>query len=169
MNDFSKALISEKPDNDLQEKLSLFGQFIGEWDFEGVYGKDTPDEWRVPGEWLFSWILDGTAIQDVFICPSRKERETNSHPNGEYGTTVRFYNSSKNTWDICYGGYGFLHVLEAKQTDNQIIVKNKDESDGLNEWVFSDITSDTFHWQNRTSYDNGVNWSVNFELFARRK
>ena len=169
MSDFSKALISEMPNDKLQEKLNLFGQFVGNWEFEGIYGKDTPDEWRVPGEWLFSWILDGTAIQDIFICPSRAERRINPHPDGEYGTTVRSYNPSKDTWDICYSGYGFFHILEAKQFGDQIIVTNKDKSDGLNEWVFFDITPISFHWQNRTSYDNGATWNVNFELFARKK
>jgi len=169
MSDFQKALISIKPNNELQENLKLFGQFIGEWDFEGVYGKGSPDEWRVPGEWLFSWILDGTAIQDIFICPSRKEREINPHPDGEYGTTVRFYNPNKGVWDICYGGYGFMHILEAKQVGKQIIVENKDVTDGLNQWVFSDITPTSFHWQNRTSNDKGNSWLVNFELFATKR
>jgi len=169
MSDFQKALISNTQNNELQGKLNLFSQFIGDWDFEGIYRKDTSDEYRVPGEWLFSWILDGTAIQDIFICPSRKEREINSHPNGEYGTTVRFYNPTKDAWDICYGGYGFMHVLEAKQVGDQIIVVNKDDSDGLNQWVFSDVTSSSFHWQNRTSYDKGNNWCINFELYARRR
>ena len=169
MSDFAKALLSQPPGDELQKELNLFGQFIGIWDFEGVYAKGTPDEWRVPGEWLFSWILEGTSIQDVFICPSRQERKTNPHPNAEYGTSVRAYNPSKGTWDICYSGYGFMNILEAKQVAEQIIATSKDESDGLNQWVFSDITPVTFHWQNRTSYDNGLTWQVNFELFARRR
>jgi len=169
MSDFKSALISEKSNGELQEKLNLFGQFVGDWDLEGIYGKNSPDEWRVPGEWLFSWILDGAAIQDVFICPSRKEREVNPHPDGEYGTTVRFYIPEKDAWDICYGGYGFMSILEAKQVGNQIIVNNKDSSEGLNQWIFSDITQNSFHWQNRTSFDNGITWSVIFEVFARRK
>ena len=169
MSDFVKALVSQPPQGEVQEKWNLFGQFVGGWDFEGVYGKDAPDEWRVPGEWLFSWILDGTAIQDVFICPSRAERKVNPHPAGEYGTGIRSYNPTKDAWDICYGGYGFLYMLEAKQVGAQIIVTNKDASDGRNEWVFSDITPASFHWQNRTSYDDGATWHVNFELFARRR
>ena len=157
------------PNNELKEKLNLFGQFIGDWDLDGVYGKGTSDEWHVSGEWIFSWILEGTAIQDIFICPSRKERAMKAQANAEYGTTVRFYNPSKDTWDICYGGYGFMHILEAKQIDNQIIVENKDASDGLNQWVFSDMTPVSFHWQNRTSYDSGNTWQVNFEVFASKK
>jgi len=169
MNDFINALVSEAPQSDLKNKLNLFGQFIGEWDFDWIGGKGTPDELRVPGEWIFSWILEGSAIQDVFICPSREEKVRNPQPNGEYGTTVRFYNPSKDAWDICYGGCGFMTVLEAKQVGDQIIVTNKDGSDGLNQWIFSDITPNSFHWQNRISQDGGAVWNVYCELYARRR
>ena len=169
MNDFINALVSESPKSEIADKLNLFGQFVGEWDFDWVYGKGTPDESHTPGEWIFSWILEGTAIQDLFICPSRKEKENNPQPDGEYGTTVRFYNPEKNTWDICYGLYGKMHVLEAKQVGKQIIVENKDTADGYNQWVFSDVTSTSFHWQNRTSYDCGKTWNVNGELFAQKR
>jgi len=169
MNEFAKALLAENPNPGLREKLSLFGQFVGEWDLDGVYARGTPDEWHVPGEWLFSWILDGTAIQDTFICPSRKEQAHNPHPDAEYGTTVRFYNPDKHVWDICYGGYGYMYVLEARQVGGQIIVANKDDAGGMNQWVFSDITPVSFHWQNRTSYDGGGTWQVNFEVFASKR
>ena len=169
MSDFSNALICETCKDELRDKLNLFGQFVGEWEFEGVIGKDTPEEQRVPGEWIFSWILDGTAIQDVFICPSRKECEKNPNPNAEYGTTIRFYNQATDAWDMFYGLSGKTHILEGQQAGAQIIVKNKSESEGLTQWVFSDITPDAFHWQNRTSYDEGVTWNINFELFAHRK
>ena len=106
MSDFSNALIPEMPKKELQEKLSLFGHFIGDWEFEGIFGKGTTDELRVPGEWLFSWILNGTAIQDVFICPSRKEMEKNPNPDAEYGTTIRFYNQPTDSWNMCYGLLG---------------------------------------------------------------
>ena len=169
MSEFASALVSDKPYSELKQKLSLFGQFVGQWDFDWIYARGTPDESHTPGEWLFSWILQGTAIQDVFICPSREERASGSLPDGEYGTTTRFYNSDKDTWDIFYGGCGFVHVLEGKQVGAQIIVTNKDDSDGLNQWVFSDITPSSFHWQNRTSYDDGVSWRVGGELFAQRR
>ena len=169
MNDFSNALICETCKDELREKLNLFGQFVGEWEFEGIIGKGTAEEQRAPGEWIFSWILDGTAIQDVFICPSRKACETSPNPNGEYGTTVRFYNQATDAWDMFYGLSGATHILEGKQVGEEIIVTNKSESEGLTHWVFSDITPGSFYWQNRTSYDNGVTWHVNFELSARRK
>lgn len=169
MSDFSNALICETCKDELREKMSLFGQFVGEWEFEGIIKKGTPHEQRVPGEWIFSWILDGTAIQDVFICPSRKECEKNPNPNAEYGTTLRFYNQATDVWDMFYGLAGATHILEGKQVGEQIIVHNKSESEGLTQWIFSDITPSSFHWQNQTSSDSGESWGVIFELFAHRK
>ncbi|MCL2562577.1 MAG: hypothetical protein FWE08_00880 [Oscillospiraceae bacterium] len=169
MNDFSNALICETCKDDLREKLNLFGQFVGEWEFEGILGKGTPNEQCIPGEWIFSWILDGTAIQDVFICPSRKECEKNPNPNAEYGTTVRFYNQATDAWDMFYGLSGATHLLEGKQVGEQIIVTNKSDPDTLTQWVFSGITKNKFHWQNRTSHDNGTTWHILFELSARKR
>ena len=65
---------------------------IGEWDMEWVDGKGTENERHVIGEWIFSEILNGDGIQDVFICTSRKERVSNPQPDAEYGTTIRIYN-----------------------------------------------------------------------------
>ena len=65
--------------------------------------------------------------------------------------------------------WGSMTILEAKQVGEQIVAENKSDSDGLTQWVFSDITSNSFHWQNRTSHDNGATWNVIFELLAHRK
>ena len=167
MNAFPYALIGVTPAAaDLSEKMGLFGQFVGEWDFDWSDG-----ERQLPGEWIFSWVLEGTAVQDVFICPSRRERFVNPQPDAEYGTTVRFYNPAKDAWDICHGGSGFMHILEARQVGDLIIVENKTGAGdgGLNRWVFSEITGNSFRWQNRTSGDGGATWEVHCELFARRR
>ena len=122
MDGFIKALAAGLVSDERKETLSLFGQFVGEWDFEWIYNKGAADEQRLPGEWIFSWILDGTAIQDVFICPARGEQIP--HPNAEYGTTIRFYNPSKDAWEVCYGCGDGMCVLETKQVGDQIILTN---------------------------------------------
>ena len=169
MSDFSNALICNSCKVDLQDKLSLFGQFVGEWEFEKIVGKDTPDEQRIAGEWIFSWILDGTAIQDVFISPSRKEREKSALTGNEYGTTIRFYNLATDAWDMYYGILGATQVLEGRQVEDQIIIKCKSESSELMQQVFSNITPSSFFWQTQRSRDNGVTWNDVFELTACRK
>lgn len=169
MSTFIDALIGEES-APKKEHYDLFGQFIGEWDFEWVDGKGTEQERHVPGEWIFSWILNGRVIQDLFICPSRKEKEriNNPQPDGEYGTTVRFFNAEKQKWVACYGYDGNMYVLEAEQKGNEIILTNQDKTDGLNQWMFTDITPDSFHWMNRTLIENDT-WRINGELFATRR
>ena len=75
----------------------------------GLITKVQQAERHVQGEWIFAWVLEGTAIQDVFICPSRKVRIKDYQPDAAYATTVRMYNPNTEAWDILYtelgGGY----------------------------------------------------------------
>lgn len=163
-NKFFEALIGEK-----SESESIFAPLIGEWEIEWIDGKGTEKERHVIGEWLFSEILNGQGVQDVFICPSRAERIINPQPDAEYGTTIRIYNPAKQKWDICYSCSGKMVFLEAEKINDEIILVNKDETEKLNQWVFSNIASDAFHWENRTSLDGGRTWMINGEVQAKRK
>ena len=69
MGEFINVLVSKGKSNLIPEKDNLYGQFVGEWDFEWVDNQGTTGERHVQGEWIFAWVLEGTAIQDVFICP----------------------------------------------------------------------------------------------------
>ena len=164
MNNFFEALVGEKA-----ESKNIFSPLIGEWEIEWVDGKGTEKERHVIGEWLFSEILNGQGIQDVFICPSRVERAVNPQPDAEYGTTIRIYNPKKKKWDICYSCLGKMVCLEAEKIDDKIVLVNKEKTEGLNQWIFSNITLDTFHWESKTSFDNGKSWVTNGEVFAKRK
>ena len=63
---------------------------IGEWAIEWSDHLDDAVPRCVKGEWIFSRILEGTAIQDLFIVPSRTERLSNPQADAEYGTTCGF-------------------------------------------------------------------------------
>lgn len=75
MEVFMKALISENRSAKIPEEKDYFGKLIGEWEFSWHDGIGTEKERIVKGEWIFSRILEGTGIQDLFICPSREERK----------------------------------------------------------------------------------------------
>jgi mutator protein MutT len=171
INFFSDSLISHEKSSIIPEEDNLFGQFVGEWEFEWVDHKGTKQERHVIGEWIFRWILEGTAIQDVFICPSRGERLNNPQPDGEYGTTVRIYNPKKKAWDIFYGCSGEATLLEAKKENDSIVLNyiNRENENRDMKWIFSDITENSFHWSNTVSQDGGVTWSIAGELFAVRR
>ena len=68
MGEFINVLVSKGKSNLIPEKDNLYGQFVGEWDFEWVDNQGTTGERHVQGEWIFAWVLEGTAIQDVLFA-----------------------------------------------------------------------------------------------------
>jgi len=163
MNMFCESLISDDKNAIIPEEHNFFGKLIGDWEFNWI---DNNKHRTVKGEWFFSWILEGRAIQDVFICPSRATRFENVQPDGEYGTTLRVYNPYTKAWDIAYCWTGQITRLEAKKVDSKIVLTNIANTN--EKWVFSEITDNTFHWQNITVHNNDT-WYVNADLYAERK
>lgn len=145
MKEFIKALVCEERSHRIPEEKDYFGSLIGEWDFKWKDRMGTKEERLIKGEWIFSRVLDGTGIQDVFICPSREERKTRHEKDEEYGTTIRTYNPCTGNWEIYYCCYGESTRLEAVKVDNNIVLTEKE--DGKMKWVFSEIERNSFHWQ----------------------
>lgn len=166
MNPFSEALISSQPSQSIPDELNLFGQFVGEWDFDWYDRKNEHVGQHVKGEWIFSWVLDGSAVQDVFICPSRAERLTNYQPDKEYGTTIRFFNPKTGAWDVFYGCTGEATRLESRKEKDEIILTEIQKR--KMKWIFSEIAQNSFHWQHM-QIEDGQNWYVCSELFATRR
>jgi hypothetical protein len=167
MSQFVEALVSESRSERIPAGRDLFGQFVGEWDFEWIDRRGTDRERHVRGEWLFSWIMEGTAVQDLFICPSRAERIAHPQPDAEYGTTVRIYNSETGAWDVFYGCHNQATRLEARKKGDRIELT---EIEGkAMKWVFSDIGTDSFHWENTVTQDGGATWKTVGELYAARR
>lgn len=151
MQNFLKALTSEGKNAELPEEFDYFGKLIGSWEIEYI---DTSNSHSMKGEWHFSWVLEGMAIQDVIILPGF-----------ECGTTLRVYNPGTCAWDVAYGFTGKIIRLEARKQDDQIVLTNiEDES---KKWVFAKIEDNHFHWQDVTVKEDGQ-WHINFDLYAVR-
>ncbi len=89
-----KGLAADGPNTDLEDKLTLFGQFVGDWEIvEARYTKANGTEVKMKGEVHFRWILDGTAIQDVWMGGQEGSQKVTI-----YGTTIRFYDSKIDAW-----------------------------------------------------------------------
>lgn len=144
----------------------LFGGFVGAWDFDWFDGLDGPEPRQVRGEWIFRRILEGLAVQDLFICPSREARLVTPQPDAAYGTTVRMYNPGKRAWDILYTEWGCATMLEARR-EGECIVQRAAGNDRLR-WVFSQICPDSFRWQRMVSED-GEHWHVAAYALATRR
>lgn len=166
-----QALQSKKPNAALARELDLYGRFVGAWDVDiDFYPPDAPPK-RAKAEWHFSWVLDGRAIQDVFIFPSRAVRAGKpNEPWWFYGSTFRWFDPALDAWHITYfeptRPFALRQVGRAVGPD---IVQMSDEVDGvIRRWRFVDITSKSFRWIGEASNDKGVTWTLEMEMRAQR-
>src|ERR1700754_716525 len=98
---FIKALHADGPATDRADKMGLYGWLIGAWEMDVHVHMANEAESRGKGEIHFGWVLEGRAIQDVWITPPRNTR---SHPTDAaanfYGSTFRIYDPGIDAWHI---------------------------------------------------------------------
>lgn len=165
-----EALQASQPKAQLAEKLQLFGQFVGSWDVEVTNYKPDGSQATVQGEWHFGWVLDGRAIQDVWIAPKRSLRAGNEEV-GEYGATLRFYDPKIDGWKSTWIGpaRGWVLPFIARQVNDEIVLEGDFAPDASRKWIFSEITSDSFHWRAIESSDGWVTSRKVQEMFVTRQ
>ena len=154
MQNFIRSLICERKNMAIPEEFDYFGQLIGSWKIDYTDYVDGCGSEVIKGEWHFSWVLEGMAIQDVIILPDY-----------EYGTSLRIYNPDTQAWDVAYGYTGKIIRLEARKQDDMIVLTYI--NDERRKWIFTKIEENRFHWQNVTIKDNGE-WHINAEIYAER-
>lgn len=166
-----EALQSSQPRAEIAAKLQLFGQFVGSWDVEVIFHRPDGTRESVPGEWHFGWVLDGRAIQDVWITPKRSLRTGPETPGGEYGATLRFYDPKIDAWRSTWIGPGRGWVLPfiGRQLEDEIVLEGDFPPDASRKWIFSDITNDSFHWRAIESTDQWKTQRKVQEMFAHRQ
>jgi hypothetical protein len=164
------ALRSNGPRPELAAKLQLFGQFVGSWNVEIINYKSDGSREVVHGEWHFGWALEGRAIQDVWIAPKRSLRTESKSVSGDYGATVRFYDSKIDAWRSTWIGpvKGYVLPFIARQIGEEIVLEGTFESGKSRKWIFSDITSESFNWRAIESDDGWLTEQKVQEMLARR-
>ena len=171
---FSQVLHADGPAPEHADKLALYGQFVGDWDADVV--TYTPDGTRHQGqgEIHFGWILQGRAIQDVWMIPRLKDRKPGilSMPvaGNWYGTTLRVYDPALDIWHIYWIDPATNAYYEqlGRQQGSDIVQHGSTPTGTLSRWSFTGITANSFHWKGEVSMDNGASWHLVVEVFARR-
>ena len=167
------ALGAPGPAVDRGSNMALYGWLIGSWDLDVVRYLDDGNTRRRSGEWHFGWVLEGRAIQDVWIVPPRgPDRQGDAAANvHSYGTTLRTYDPKADAWHIQWTDpvtQNFLSMIGRKQGDD-IVQLGKGIGDDRIRWSFREITSNAFLWRGETSTDGGATWRINVEFRARRR
>ena len=169
---FLDALGAAGPAAERAGKMDLYGRFVGSWELDVMQRADDGTERRRKGEWHFGWVLEGRAIQDVWIVPPRGEsRRGNAAANvNSYGTTLRVYDPRMDAWQIQWTDpvtQNFLQMIG--RPDGNDIVQLGARPDGRKiRWRFSEITANSFRWTGEIADDDGANWRLQVDFAARR-
>src|SRR5262249_55818901 len=151
--------------------MAFYGWLEGSWDLDVTEIQDDGSTLRRPGEWHVGWVLEGRAIQDVWIVPPRGARDhTDAAAHRHYyGTTLRVYDPRIDAWCIQWTD----PVSQAyptqigRQQGKDIVQEGKDTAGHLRRWSFSEITPTSFRWRGEVSIDGGTTWHLHMEFFAR--
>lgn len=160
------VLGAAKPNASLGDEARTFDRFVGAWDADFGFAHDDGTTTHKRGELFFGWVLDGRAIQDLWIgfpAGAGKERTI--------GTTIRFFDSATKQWRIVFVGpqYNSLVTAQGGREGNRIVFRGVDK-DGISfRWTFRDITDDAFHWQGESSRDGGKTWKLEEDHHMTRR
>ena len=154
------ALHTAHPAADRAAKMGLYGWLIGRWEMDATVCRDDGTEHTGKGEIHFGWVLEGRAIQDVWILPGVF-----------YGTTLRVYDPGLDAWHILWSDP--VRQLYTRQIGrargDDIVQEGVADSGAAVRWSFTAITPDSFHWLGERSLDGGASWHLQVEFFARRR
>jgi hypothetical protein len=165
-----EALQANGPLLNLAEELQLFGQFVGGWDVQVINYEPDGSSQTIEAEWHFGWILEGRAIQDVWIAPKRSLRVAEKDAPGDYGATIRFYDAKIDAWRSTWIGpvKGKVIPFIAREIDDEIVLEGKLETGTELKWVFSEITKESFRWRSVESADGWTSELKVQEMLCRR-
>lgn len=98
---FTDVLRTPARSTEIPEEADAYGWLVGSWELDcRRYGGEPVS---IKGEAHFGWTLEGRAIQDVWIMPSRSERTASSdRTKNMFGTTLRVWDSSIQAWRITW-------------------------------------------------------------------
>jgi hypothetical protein len=164
------VFLSKGPDEGFANELELFGQFVGSWDVSVTNYRSDGSAITIPAEWHFAWALGGRAIQDVWIAPSREARERDGS-DGEWGTTIRFYDREIDAWRSTWLGprHHVVMPFVGRRIGDEIVLEGSFEEGVTTRWIFSEVTSESFSWRSVESRDGWQTWALNQDMKARRQ
>ena len=171
-NNFIRLLTGAGRSGEIPESDDVYGWLVGSWELEVIHyaGADVSQQ-HIIGEAHFGWVLEGRAIQDVWIMPQCAERTADlSKTNNMYGTTLRVWDPAMQAWRIRWVNPVSGH--EERQSGRRVgneIVQIGTRADGTpTRWRFTEITRNSFHWIGEALAADGKTWRLEGEFRGRR-
>jgi hypothetical protein len=171
---FPDVLHAAQAPADRAGKMGLYGWLVGSWDMDVTAFEPGGAKHEGRGEIHAGWVLEGRAIQDVWMIPPRAMRQNNPPPmpvtGNWYGTTLRIYDPGIDAWHIVWSDPAtqFYAQQIGRADGRDIVQEGRHASGALLRWRFTDIAANSFRWRGEHSADDGANWQLQVDIFARR-
>jgi hypothetical protein len=171
---FIDILHTADPAPDRADKLGLYGFLVGSWETTVIAHEESGATHTNRGEIHAGWVLEGRALQDVWMLPRRAERKPGAPQQlpvtGDwYGTTLRVYDPSLDAWHILWNNpVTQLYTRQLGRARGADIVQEGRHGGAVLRWSFTDIAPASFHWRSEISLDNGDSWRLQVEVLAQR-
>jgi hypothetical protein len=161
-----KVLAAQGPHPSLVPQADLFGRFVGTWDADYAFIAEDGSVRRKRGEVLFGWVLDGRALQDIFLSYPESASDERKMVTG-----IRWVDPRTGRWTLAFVAPTFDVVIrmEAVAEGERIVLRGEDGKGSLLRWSFNDIQSDSFVWRGESSKDAGKTWRLEEEHHMKRR
>jgi hypothetical protein len=170
---FAQVLHADGPDPARAKELELYAWIVGRWELDVTTILEDGTTHRGTGEIHAGWVLQGRAIQDVWMIPRLRERKPGIAPmagaGNWYGTTLRIYDLELHAWRILWNdpATNFFSRQIGRARGADIVQTGPDPRGGSMQWIFSEVQPDSFHWTAERSSDDR-NWRREVDIRARR-
>ncbi len=169
---FGSALLAAGRSAEIPESEDVYGWLVGGWEIDVLHyrGADT-SPLGLKGEVHFGWVLEGRAVQDVWIMPRVSERTPATDKfNDMYGTTLRVWDPTINAWRITWinPARGHYEQQIGRRSGDDIVQVGARPDGTPTRWMFTEITAASFHWTGESLMTDGKTWKLEGEFRARR-
>jgi hypothetical protein len=166
-----EALASSERSPEIASADDVYGWLIGSWELDvRRYGVDVTSR-NLKGEVHFGWVLEGRAIQDVWIMPQRTERSPQMEKTcNMYGATLRVWDASIQAWRVTWinAVTGSRDELIGRWSGKDIVQVGARANGTPIRWMFTQITPNSFRWTGEVLEADGHTWRLEGEFLVRR-
>lgn len=169
---FQQALSASTRSPEIPESEDIYGWLLGTWELDVLrYRVDLSGE-GIRGEAHFVRVLEGRAVQDVWIMPrfrgasKNPERRVNT-----YGATIRLGDAAIRAWRVTWfnPASGARDELIGRWSGKNIVQIGAHSDGAPIRWSFTEITEDSFRWTGEALEPDGATWKMEAEFRGRRR
>lgn len=158
-----QALVAPGRAQEIPPGADLYGWLVGSWELDVVHYLSDVRDRHIKGEAHFGWVLEGRAVQDVWIMKAENVVNT-------YGTTFRMWDGALQAWRVTWTNpiSGRRDELIGRRNGNDIVQIGTHADSTPIRWIFTEITPEAFRWIGEALNPDGTTWKLEAEFRGRR-